>query len=305
MPSVPPRRLHSPGAAARLFDEVSALAGGLALMGPQAVTRVAQGSAPARPAELVEARGLHAKGYARLGGLCERTACSDMVTMIARLRDAGLPAVFVLATDAALALGQLVQQVVSVCSSEAYTLVEDVWAWQIPRGRSGWPAHRGISTLLDRARPELVNTWIALSDVPVERSCMHFVPLDEDAGYPDDLATIAAPAGGDATALAAGEALAWNANVLHWGGPCALECAGPRVSCAFSLVRTDALPAIGLAPLTASLTPTERVDLVAKQIATYGAGQHDVSDEILEWARATFTLSALSPTAPGGVRKER
>ncbi|MBX3199920.1 MAG: phytanoyl-CoA dioxygenase family protein [Labilithrix sp.] len=216
--------------------------------------------------------------------------------MIARLRDAGLPAVFVLATDSALALGELVQQAVSVCLSEAYTLVADVWAWEIPRGRSGWSAHRGISTLLDRARPELVNTWIALSDVPVERSCMHFVPLDADAGYPDDLAAIAAspPSGGHATALTTGEALAWNANVLHWGGPCAVDCAGPRVSCAFSLVRTDALPAIGLAPLTASATPTERVDLVATQIATYGAGQHDVSDEILEWARATFTLSALS-----------
>ena len=219
-------------------------------------------------------------------------SCRCRVTMIGRLVDAGLPAAFVLATDAALALGARLCRAVSTFMDEPYVLVEDAWAWQIPRGSAGWPPHRGMSALLERPRPELLNTWVALSDASIDRSCMHFVRLDEDPNYPDTLASIdlGSPLTTRPAPLTAGEALVWNANILHWGGSCSLEAAGARVSCSFSLVRADALSAMGVRPLSTDLTPLERIDFVAGQIATYGDGQRDVSNERLQWAKATVAL---------------
>lgn len=293
MPSVRPLRLKAPGAPARIFDEILTLASGLELMGPGA-----RADADETPSGPEERRALRATGFATLPRLCRRATCSALATMIERLGDAGLPGVFALATDAALALGERVCREVSVSLGRPYVLVEDAWAWRIPPGSHGWPPHRGLTSLLDRDAPELVNTWVALSDVPIHRSCMHFVPLDVDPAYPADLARVDASSQDvHAAPLAAGEALAWNANVLHWGGPCSID-AGPRMSCAFSLVRADSLESMQLAPLSTGLNPLERIDFLASQIAIYGADQADVTPEILEWAQATRALAAL-------VRKER
>src|SRR5690606_20624279 len=143
--------------------------------------------------------------------------------------------------------------------------------------------------------PELLNTWVALSDAPVDRACMHFVPFDADPAYPSELARHEAGAG-RAAPIAAGTALAWNANVLHWGGRCAEDAPAARVSCSFSLARADALDDRygwgGAIVSPSTLTPLDRVDLVASQIDTYGEGQPDVSLEVLTWARAACAFRA-------------
>jgi len=297
--SASPLRLGAPDASERLFAKVGALGEDLQLMGSVpalgtgAIDRSAAGGDDAR-------RDLHAIGFVPLPRQCSASVSSSLVTMIGRLVDAGLPAAFVLATDAALALGARLCRAVSTFMDEPYVLVEDAWAWQIPRGSAGWPPHRGMSALLERPRPELLNTWVALSDASIDRSCMHFVRLDEDPNYPDTLASIdlGSPLTTRPAPLTAGEALVWNANILHWGGSCSLEAAGARVSCSFSLVRADALSAMGVRPLSTDLTPLERIDFVAGQIATYGDGQRDVSS-----GRRPRWRSASTSSSP--VRKER
>lgn len=252
-------------------------------------------------AEPAAVEGSFARGHVVLRGLVDGRACAELERAVDRMLEAGMPAVAVYADASLFALGRRVARAVSAALGQAYALVDDFWAWKIPRGQSGWAPHRGTADLLDRDAPEIVNTWIALSDAEADRSCMWLVPLDEDPGYPADLARADTRAGRPVP-LAAGDALAWNANVLHWGGACAPHARGPRVSCSFSVVRRDALAARGL-PALENPDLRGRVEAVARQIATYGAGQPDVSPAVLEWARATaalWSLSAHLPRAPVG-----
>ena len=125
---------------------------------------------------------------------------------------------------------------------------------------------------------------------------MHFVPLDEDPAYPRALDTLDVPAAAvRAVPLRAGDALAWNANILHWGGICAPHAKGARVSCSFSLVREDASAALGF-PLAgnAATNLRARLDAVARQLIVYGNGQPDVRPEMLAWARGNAAIAALS-----------
>ena len=246
---------------------------------------------PSAPRLLVatDATELRAPGFSRVAGAGLASSCRALVSAVARLRQAQLPATFVYAFDEIWQLGQAVRQ-------PGYRIAADVWAWQIEPGKGrGWTPHRGIHhERLDRDAPELLNTWVALSDVEVDRACMHFVPLDDDPAYPGRLESIEVPEGkAIAAPLAAGEALVWNANVLHWGGECAATARGPRVSCSFSLVREDAVDLMGL-PLAdpPPRTLAERLELIARQIVVYGEGQPDVRPEVLEWARASVAMAA-------------
>lgn len=125
---------------------------------------------------------------------------------------------------------------------------------------------------------------------------MWLVALEDDASYPgalartDDTCSAARPA-----PLAAGEALAWNANVLHWGGPCSAAAKGPRTSCSFSLVRADAVDRLPFPPVSLEgLDLERRLDVVAAQIEVYGEGQPDVTREARAWAAARRALAAAS-----------
>lgn len=302
-PTWPARRspvaLTRADAPEQLVAFVDGLARDLDLPSPLALAPVA---------ELRAAERIGSEGWIELEGLVPAHVCASLVTLVSRIVDAGLPAVFVYLHTTVLEVGELVRRRASELLGARYELIEDLWAWKVEPGREGWPPHRGIDdVLLDRRAPELLNTWVALSDAPVDRACMCFVPLDADASYPSDLGRHEVPAGtGRAAPVAAGTALAWNANVLHWGGRCAEDAAAARVSCSFSLARADAVNdggrlGIGDAYLTPSeLGPLDRVDLVASQIATYGEGQPDVSREVLAWARAACAFRAHAGAARKG-----
>jgi hypothetical protein len=236
---------------------------------------------------------LEREGHGRLHDIETPERCSTMVRAIDGLLAAGLPAVFVYLGDPLWALGERVRARISELLGRPYHLIADVWAWRIERGERGWPPHRGWSTrVLDARAPELVNVWVALSDVAADQSCIHVVPLEQDAHYPASLERVDAPLQSIVSLpLDAGGALFWNANTLHWGGQCSRRATGARYSCSFSLVREDALELIGWPALrVGELDPRSRVDLVAAQIATYGDGQPDVPPEIRAWAHATTAL---------------
>lgn len=231
-------------------------------------------------------------GRIALPSVLDAPTCAALRGAIDRVLDDGMPAVAIYADEALVALGHHVAARTSRVLGRAYVLAEDYWAWKIPRGNSGWPAHRGHALLLDRDAPEWINVWIALDDVEEDRSCMWFVDLDDDPHYPCALDRVT-PHDATPVPLAAGDALAWNANVLHWGGACAANARGPRVSCSFSLAREDAVAKLGVRVVGVP-NARERVEAVARQIARYGEGQPDVAPAVREWARATSVLSRLS-----------
>ena len=239
--------------------------------------------------------GLTELGWARCRGAADGLTCGRLVSAIDRLLERELPAVMVYAFAETWTVGEGLRRHVSSVLGEEYVVADDAWAWRIPIGRAGWPPHRGIADqILDRAAPEIVNAWVALADATPDRSCMHFVPLNEDPGYPHALGSIdVLPPAIRAAPIALGEALFWNANALHWGGACSERADGPRYSCSFTLCRADALAGLeGRIVDPLALGFLDRTDLVARQIVTYGEGQPDVAPVVLEWARATTALSA-------------
>lgn len=260
----------------------------------------ASGASAARLADdLAEAVWLQREGYVVLApedGIGSDSAdIAALASGIGALVRAGLPAVCVYACERIWQLGDRLRARIEGMVGRPYVLVDDVWAWTIPPGSGqGWPPHRGTAELeLARGAPELLNVWVALTDATAERSCIHVVPLDDDPGYPGALDRLEAPLSSvRAVPVPAGTALAWNANLLHWGGRCSARAAGPRVSCSFSVARPDVLERLGLQTV-GELDEAARVELIASQIATYGAGQPDVAGDALKWARATCALRAF------------
>lgn len=211
---------------------------------------------------------------------------------IERLDEAGLPLGAVYVFDELWHLGAELAAIASEAFGAPYALLTDFWAFHVPPGRSGWPAHRGTTDLLTRDRPELLNVWVALSDVEADRSCMHLVPLDADAAYlaghleelPLDPAVL--------SPVRAGSALVWNANVAHWGGPCSPDALGPRTSVTFTL-------ALGSEP-SACLADTSgwtRIDALAEQLLVYAS---HATSEALDWARTTEMLRGAVTAKPAG-----
>lgn len=244
--------------------------------------------------------GFMLEGYGQLDHVETPERCTAIRRTIDGVLDAGLPAVFAYVVDPLWTLGERIRAALSVLLDHRYRLIADVWAWRIDRGERGWPPHRGWAhAILDRRAPELVNVWVALSDVTADQSCVHVVPLTADTSYPRELQSTA---GRLECVLAlpvpSGAALFWNANTLHWGGPCTRRARGPRYSCSFSLVRADAVDLIGCPVVEIdALDEHARVDLVASQIVTYGEGKPDVTPEVLDWARATTALRGLADAA--------
>lgn len=232
--------------------------------------------------------------------VAERSAISAAIDALAH---EGLPPLFVYAYPAVWAIGARIAERISDALGARYDLIEDAWAFRVPVGpaHAGWPPHRGSYELsADRAAPDTLNVWIAISDATIDSSCMHVVPLDRDPAYPSDLRSHAAAATeGVALPVAAGTALAWNANVLHWGGPSSARAKEPRTSITFTLRRHDA-----------ARTPprieshAERLDVIADQVLVYGELERTLSEAVRRWAELRVEMRNLVRSrADSGVRK--
>jgi hypothetical protein len=255
------------------------------------------GRTTAQSRDTRECLAMKQEGFAGLERVADVRVCDSLVSAVGALRSRDLPASFLYAFDEVWVLGESIRERLTHATGHDYRLVEDIWAWHILPGRRGWPPHRGAaSETFDREAPAVINAWIALSDVTADRSCMHAVPLDDDPGYPDALERLDAPlAAVRALPRPAGDALFWNANVLHWGGPCSARASGPRVSCSFTLCRADAaarFPDLVLLPELERLDLTTRMDVIARMILIYGKPDgDDVTAAAYEWAKVTQALA--------------
>lgn len=283
--------LRATDAPRRILEHVGSLAPGLSI---SPLGDVAAGSVRVIPADQEQAHLLAREGIATLPDAIPREETNAaLIRGIGSLIDAALPAVFIYLFDEVWRIGDALRARVSALLGRPYALAEDGWAWQVERGREGWAPHRDDDRVLDRAAPERVNVWVALTDTTADRSCIHVVPLEQDEHYPNALDRDEARAASvRQLPVGARTGLVWNANLLHWGGRCASDAAGPRVAISFTLIRADAAERMGF-PLVdlAEHSPERRVDTVAKWIAGYGPkGLPDVSDEIRSWAKATCAL---------------
>ena len=242
------------------------------------------------PAPSSLAADVTARGWGEVVPSTDVATREAMREAIERLDEAGLPLGAVYVFDELWHLGAELAAIASEAFGAPYALLTDFWAFHVPPGRSGWPAHRGTTDLLTRDRPELLNVWVALSDVEADRSCMHLVPLDADApylaGHLADLPLVPAVS----APVRAGTALVWNANVSHWGGPCLPDALGARASVTFTLA-LDGEPS----PCLADSKGWTRIDALAEQLLVYAA---HATSEALDWARTTEMLRGAVTAKP-------
>jgi len=114
--------------------------------------------------------------------------------------------------------------------------------------------------LLERARPGILNLWVALTDATPLTSCIYVLPASSDDEY---LTRVEPPSDvrlQDVRALpaAAGSVLGWTPHLLHWGSRSSQLATAPRVSAALYLQRRDVEPYAADATSFAEALPFER-----------------------------------------------
>jgi hypothetical protein len=217
-------------------------------------------------------------GWFEVPSVLDAEGARALASRISRVIDAGLPALFVYAWADVWEIGARL-----AAAANGYEIFADAWAFHVAPGHAGWAAHRGSYELADRDAPELFNVWLACTDVGVDDACMHVVPLDRDAHYPNDLPSHDfAPDAALALPVRAGSALVWNANVLHWGGRSSGKRA--RISITFTLRRIGARRE-GRCLEASRLDHRARLDLIADMVLVYGDLDRTIPEEIREWAR--------------------
>jgi Phytanoyl-CoA dioxygenase (PhyH) len=215
------------------------------------------------------------------------------------LRDAGLPETCVYLFDEAWAPAQHLVAQLAPSSDGAYAVVRDGFAFWIAETQRGWRPHRGVyQECRDAAgNAKVLNVWLPLVDVNSSNACLYGVPLPDDPHYPHALDRVDYAAGSAiAMPAQAGEALLWNANLLHWGGVAALG-APPRINVTYTFAATSSKTAreFGLdIPVRAGLAADfrARLDFVAEQLVRYQA-HHAPTPRILQWALMTDGLRQL------------
>jgi hypothetical protein len=250
----------------------------------------------AKPALGYERERLLEEGYACLPGVLDREEAAELAFAVRSLVEAGIPPLFAYVYDEMWAIARRLEPAVQALVGPGAALLEDFWAWLIQPGHAGWRPHRGWSQLVRQGGgpPALLNVWIALTDVGAEDACMAIVPICDDPSYPDALERVHAPLErARALPVAAGTALAWDANALHWSARSSRR-ANARISASFNfrLPGGPALDAIPAMDLRARLDLRRRLDLIAEQIERYETNEDEnqLPMHFREWAHVTSAL---------------
>jgi len=229
-------------------------------------------------------------GYLSLGPVLTPATAASLASAVTALRANAIHPSFLYVFDEAWDVLDALRPLLAPFLGADVQALADVWAWHVdPRiDRGGWLIHRGTyEEVRDGVgAPGLVNVWIALTDAGERNACMHVVPLDCDPHYPDDMKNLAGLEGrGIAVPTPAGSALAWNANVAHWGGTCDASFSAPRISMSFTVRRCSHRDQ-DLPVVRRPLSFRERLDLIAQQFETYGEQELDPAGNEMRWAEA-------------------
>jgi hypothetical protein len=109
---------------------------------------------------------------------------------------------------------------------------------------AGWGKHRDLRlrrSLGADGLPEIMSSWVALTDATPLNSCLYCLPASRDPNYPANLAELAVPRVEDIECMAvrAGQVIGLNHALLHWGSRSSARGAGRRVSFVIDTQRAD------------------------------------------------------------------
>ena len=170
----------------------------------------------------------------------------------------------------------LIQAIRPHCESilgKEWAWLPDMWAWHVTAGSRGWAAHRDrIDPCLEAdGSPQSLTLWIPLTDASPTNGCIYLVPADWDEHYPAGPArSITDYQSIRALPAKAGDVLAWNQAVLHWGARSADDNTQPRISIAIEAQKTTIEPFRDIL-LNPNHVPTfqERKQLIGRQLLQY------------------------------------
>jgi hypothetical protein len=130
-----------------------------------------------------------------------------------------------------------------------YRVLPAFWAWYVvpTESQAGWAPHRDRTGSLLRAddSPESLTVWLPLTEATPLNGCMYVYPAHlEDRSRASQTAVLAGAQLQHIRALPAtpGSLLAWNQQLLHWGGRASRLATEPRCSIALEFQRGDGPP---------------------------------------------------------------
>ncbi|WP_225782570.1 phytanoyl-CoA dioxygenase family protein [Xenophilus sp. Marseille-Q4582] len=236
-------------------------------------------------------RAVREDGYFHLPPQPWNLPTQAMADAIRRLDAQGIPLPFAFVYDEFWLLFWRMHRVLEGLLGPAYLRLPDFWAWLIDpqRNDSGWRPHRDRSqgALFDDGSPRAFTLWLPLTDATPDTSCMYVVPAQRDPTYGKGRIEGWQPALADIRALpaAAGSALGWTQELLHWGSSARPRETRVRISVAMEfqsaqtppfnqpLMAADQLPAFAM-----------RLQLIGKQILQY-RHMYPLSDAVADLAQ--------------------
>jgi type I protein arginine methyltransferase len=225
--------------------------------------------------------GFRANGYFEMPGALSASTIGAMRSGVDTLRRHGWPAVFAFVYDEFWLAPRSapIAAFLTAVLGPGYRQIPHVWTHYVEPvpGRRGWPPHSDSPQRSNR-----ITVWLALTDATLDNGCIYVVPRSHisaqiAARLPDasELAMADVDAllhGSRALPTAAGGALGWNFDVVHWGSICT-KTGQPRIATSQEFIAASELPATDEQPLfdTGSRLPTleERLRAIAKAILAY------------------------------------
>jgi Fe-S-cluster containining protein len=238
---------------------------------------------------------LREDGYTRLPGVLRAEEAQTLASMVARVSEAGWPAVFLFVHPLAWGLPRRFERWLAGILGEDFEMVSSLWVWNLAAGKAaqGWKPHRDRPgrTVLPDGAPRSLTVWVALSESDPDTGCIYLVPPKHDPHYGTSCIDVHDVQNIRALPARAGEALVWNHQVLHWGGR-ASRAGSARMSLAFEFARGDARD-VGI--LSRDHVPPfeERLRVVGEQLLRFA--QRGVEARFLELAR---DLASGAPRPP-------
>ncbi|MBS1955559.1 MAG: SAM-dependent methyltransferase [Cyanobacteria bacterium SZAS-4] len=243
---------------------------------------------------------LRKDAYFQIHKLIDSALAAKLARGVEIMHKAGWPPPFVVLYDEYWEMFYQLKPLFESILGEGYKQMTSVWCWYLENNSEskGWGHHRdrpGVNVLDADGNPKTLNVWIALTDTTPDNGCIYVVPASRDDHYPNDTIVREVRDLQNIRALPAyaGDVLAWNESLLHWGSRSSSKAKNPRISISFSYQRQDSNPyETPLYDPTRYQRFSERLGLVASNIWNY----RDNAKNTPEILFASRQLAGLVPT---------
>lgn len=246
------------------------------------------------------ARHVEQHGYGALPVFLPDAALAPLNAIIDAVVAADWPPVFAFVFDALWSTlrGVAVPAVLDHALGAAARQVPHVWVHVVPAvaGARGWAPHKDGG--LAARSPSRLSIWIALTDASIDNGCMYVLPRSHpaarvlDGNWHADAIGVAQAvellSGARALPTAAGSALVWDFDLVHWSGT-RIGSGIARRSLSFEFIGADAEPAADEHPLMAC-GPTDA-------LPSFESRLRFIADGILQYSKHDASVYRFRPLA--------